>query len=269
MARIGARLSVASVCRGTTGKQWTHTTWRRCLFLEGRLEHVPDPVLERVVVVSAMPDRLKHETGNGHRRLQTRQRRPTSAPGARAHRRVAERSGDRGDVVGLGHDPPPPPKTAAVHGQVEVATGGVLRSERASAAVALQTITLGPLAPEEKGGTLVVLLHGWGADGDDLVPLGRSLARPGTRFVVPAAPLARPGGGRAWWQLDEPHPAHAWTAELPPDHQPHPQLAAARAAVQALLRDVQQRYAPNVLAVSGQTGIPNSFVPLAEAQLLT
>ena len=69
--------------------------------------------------------------------------------------------------------------------------------------------------------------------------------------MVPAAPLARPGGGRAWWQLDEPRPAHAWTAELPPDHQPHPQLAAARAAVQALLRDVRQRYAPDVLAVAG------------------
>jgi len=60
--------------------------------------------LERIVVVSAMPDRLKHETGNGHRRLEIHQRRPTAAPGARAGR-VAERSGDRGDVVGLGYDP--------------------------------------------------------------------------------------------------------------------------------------------------------------------
>ena len=61
--------------------------------------------MEGIVVVSAMPDCLKHETGNGHRRLQTNQRRPTSAPGARARGQVAERSGDRGDVVGLGYEP--------------------------------------------------------------------------------------------------------------------------------------------------------------------
>jgi hypothetical protein len=82
-----------------------HPTSTRDLLVEDRREQLPEPALERVVVVSAMPDRLKHEAGNGHRCLQTHQRRPTSAPDARAHCRVAERSGDRGDVVGLGYDP--------------------------------------------------------------------------------------------------------------------------------------------------------------------
>ena len=49
---------------------------------------------------------------------------------------------------------------------------------------------------------VVVLLHGWGAPGEDLVPLGAALAALGTLFVFPAAPLASPGGGRAWWNLD-------------------------------------------------------------------
>src|SRR5687768_9964954 len=99
-----ASVAAASDYSVVTPERSTQTS-RRDLFVEDRLEQVPEPVLERIVVVSAMPDRLKHETGNGHRRLQTHKRRPTSAPGVRAHGRVAERSWDRGDVVGLGYDP--------------------------------------------------------------------------------------------------------------------------------------------------------------------
>jgi phospholipase/carboxylesterase len=57
-------------------------------------------------------------------------------------------------------------------------------------------------------GPLVVLLHGFGAPGDDLAPLWRVFeAPPGTRWAFPAAPLALPAsmgivGGRAWWLFD-------------------------------------------------------------------
>ena len=56
-------------------------------------------------------------------------------------------------------------------------------------------------------GPLVVLLHGFGAPGDDLMPLWRQIAAPaGTRFAFPAAPLALDpqqfGPGRAWWMID-------------------------------------------------------------------
>ena len=59
----------------------------------------------------------------------------------------------------------------------------------------------------EPGGPLVVLLHGFGAPGDDLVPLHRVLRVPReTRFVFPAAPIAldmMPGlESRAWWNID-------------------------------------------------------------------
>jgi phospholipase/carboxylesterase len=61
-------------------------------------------------------------------------------------------------------------------------------------------------APE----SVVILCHGFGAPGDDLVPLGAELLSAGlkgrVRFIFPAAPLSlAPMGyaaGRAWWYLD-------------------------------------------------------------------
>jgi phospholipase/carboxylesterase len=57
-------------------------------------------------------------------------------------------------------------------------------------------------------GPMVVLLHGFGAPGTDLVPLWRQLqVPPGTRFAFPEAPMAldmlAPGmESRAWWMID-------------------------------------------------------------------
>jgi phospholipase/carboxylesterase len=56
-------------------------------------------------------------------------------------------------------------------------------------------------------GPVVVLLHGYGAPGDDLVPLQRVLqVSRDVRFVFPEAPLTPPElaayGGRAWWPID-------------------------------------------------------------------
>lgn len=62
---------------------------------------------------------------------------------------------------------------------------------------------------EGKEGPVVVLLHGYGAPGDDLVGLVQGLeVPPGTRFVFPEGPLdlslSMPGmaAGRAWWNID-------------------------------------------------------------------
>lgn len=116
----------------------------------------------------------------------------------------------------------------------------------------LELTTLGPMREDERGGSAVVLLHGWGASGTDLVPLGRALARPKTRFFVPAGPLAESGGGRAWWHLDaRDRPAHAWDDETPPGYQPNPDVSAARVAVQTLLRGIKRRYAPDALLLGG------------------
>ena len=92
--------------------------------------------------------------------------------------------------------------------------------------------------------TAVVLLHGWGAAGDDLVALADELVRPGTRFFVPEGPLVEMGGGRAWWHLDGDRPVHAYDDQPPADHQPHAQVAASRELVLALITRIRQRFQP-------------------------
>lgn len=55
-------------------------------------------------------------------------------------------------------------------------------------------------------GPLVMLLHGFGAPGDDLVPLADVIQVPtGTRWLFPEAPLSLNmgfGDSRAWWIID-------------------------------------------------------------------
>ncbi len=51
-------------------------------------------------------------------------------------------------------------------------------------------------------GPLVMLLHGFGAPGDDLVSLAGALRLPpSARFAFPEAPIDL-GFGRAWWMID-------------------------------------------------------------------
>ncbi len=67
----------------------------------------------------------------------------------------------------------------------------------------------GPLRVRVVGGTrgpAIILCHGFGAPGDDLVPLADAIdAGPGTRFLFPEAPLEADIGyedARAWWPVD-------------------------------------------------------------------
>jgi phospholipase/carboxylesterase len=68
---------------------------------------------------------------------------------------------------------------------------------------------VGPTSPPADGApptSLVILLHGYGSNGDDLiglVPYWRG-ALPNTLFVSPNAPQPCPGsvGGYQWWPLD-------------------------------------------------------------------
>jgi phospholipase/carboxylesterase len=141
----------------------------------------------------------------------------------------------------------------------------ISRGAAASRPGGLDVQTIGDMPEGKTGGLAVVLLHGWGAAGDDLVPLARALARPGTRFFVPAAPLPERGGGRAWWHLDAPdRPAHAHGDE-PPSTPPHHALVAARTAVQALLKDIRARHRPDRLVLGGfsQGGMLSIDVALA------
>jgi phospholipase/carboxylesterase len=51
----------------------------------------------------------------------------------------------------------------------------------------------------------LVLLHGWGADADDLLDLGELLAGPDVQVVALRAPGTHPAGmGRQWYDLQQP-----------------------------------------------------------------
>jgi phospholipase/carboxylesterase len=107
-------------------------------------------------------------------------------------------------------------------------------------------------------GPVVVLLHGFGAPGDDLVSLWRTLAAPrGTRFVFPEAPLdlgPRYMGGRAWWPIDLEERMRRHALGEPPDLTQVPEgLAASRAKMLGLLGEVQRTLqpAPGKLVLGG------------------
>jgi phospholipase/carboxylesterase len=105
---------------------------------------------------------------------------------------------------------------------------------------------------DERGGQAVVVLHGWGAPGDDLVPLAEAMRHPGVRFFVPAGPLPEMGGGRAWWHLDpSTRPPHAATDQVAQGFRPSSAVVAARAAVQGLIATIVDRHAPTSVALVG------------------
>jgi phospholipase/carboxylesterase len=148
--------------------------------------------------------------------------------------------------------PSPGRKTAAPTSGASPAT-----ASNEAAFGGLEVAQRGNLRDDERGGTAVVLLHGWGASGDDLVDLadvllaGRS-AGTRARFFFPVAPLPERGGGRAWWHLDAPdRPRHAGPEDVAPSTPPHPQLLRVRTAIQGVLRTVRSRFAPETLVLGG------------------
>jgi len=107
-------------------------------------------------------------------------------------------------------------------------------------------------------GPLVVLLHGFGAPGEDLVPLHRVLRVPrGTRFAFPAAPIEldmMPGlDSRAWWNIDmfrlqsamERGELRDLSTEVPEG------LDEARAKLDAALDAMRAELRPSALVVGG------------------
>lgn len=81
----------------------------------------------------------------------------------------------------------------------------------------MDTVRLGPLrvrrvvdpreTPAKSGPLTVVLAHGFGAPGDDLVALAGAVDAPGVTYLFPEAPHALAdartyGDARAWWPID-------------------------------------------------------------------
>jgi phospholipase/carboxylesterase len=104
-------------------------------------------------------------------------------------------------------------------------------------------------------GPLVVLLHGFGAPGDDLAPLWRVIDAPaGTRWAFPAAPLALEGmgfGGRAWWMIDiERHLTAMQRGDDAPRETPAG-LDEAREKVTAMLDELERLVRPSKVVLGG------------------
>jgi phospholipase/carboxylesterase len=129
----------------------------------------------------------------------------------------------------------------------------------------MKELTLGTLHARIAGGTdregggtgpVVVLMHGFGAPGTDLVPLWRELSVPqAVRFVFPEAPLELGFGGRAWWHIDmarlqdrfTPGVVERLTAEVPDG------IDAARSAILGLLDALERDFSakPEALIIGG------------------
>lgn len=118
-------------------------------------------------------------------------------------------------------------------------------------------LTGGPDGAGGGDGPLVVLLHGFGAPGTDLVPLGRVMNLPERiRFAFPEAPLELPGaygGGRAWWMLDMEELQRAMIRGIPRDlRKERPEgLASARGKLGATLDALTDELAPSALLLGG------------------
>jgi phospholipase/carboxylesterase len=118
----------------------------------------------------------------------------------------------------------------------------------------LQITQVTQMREAERGGVAIVLLHGFGAAGDDLAPLAKSLLRSQVRCILPAAPLSLGDGGRAWWDIDaSDRPRYVTDEPGPPKRTtlPNFQLEVARSAVSGVLRTIRERYAPTSLFLAG------------------
>jgi phospholipase/carboxylesterase len=119
----------------------------------------------------------------------------------------------------------------------------------------MNAITLtGPGFGPAKGGRpkqLVVLLHGWGADGNDLIGLAPALAPvlPEAEFLSPDAPFpCEAGFGRQWFSLGNRDPATDMS-----DPVMTARLGAVAPAINAFIDDALSRrgLAPDKLALIG------------------
>ena len=103
--------------------------------------------------------------------------------------------------------------------------------------------------------TTVVLLHGFGAPGDDLVALADAIDAP-VRFVFPEAPLELGGlygDSRAWWLLDLARLEDELRRGIPRDRRDEipDGLPAAREQVMRLVDQVESRLPTRRLVLGG------------------
>ena len=111
--------------------------------------------------------------------------------------------------------------------------------------------------PAQDPAALVVLIHGFGAPGNDLVALAHEVRSAGpTRFAMPEAPLELGGlygDSRAWWRLDLEALERDIASGRPRDRRGEiPEgLSDARRKVNALLDALILQYKPSKVILGG------------------
>ena len=154
------------------------------------------------------------------------------------------------------------------------ATGGLVQNREMQAIEAAGLrVHLSPAAAP--GAPLVVFLHGFGAPGTDLVPLGRALGLEGVSFAFPEAPLDLGpmfGFGRAWWRIDPMRLQQAMLTGVPWDLSTEhpPALPQVREQVVRMLDVLEERLRPSKLILGGfsQGAMLSTDVALHDARPL-
>ena len=107
------------------------------------------------------------------------------------------------------------------------------------------------LAPAGEARAALLLLHGLDMTPAQLAPLLTSLKLPAA-IALPAGPVARPGGHRSWWPVDEERRAARLRAGPGDLHDAHPPgRDAARAHVHAVAGELRRRAPGLPLVVAG------------------
>jgi phospholipase/carboxylesterase len=119
----------------------------------------------------------------------------------------------------------------------------------------VRRVRLGGRTPRNDGDKppiACVLLHGYGAPGDDLIPLAQSLCLPGAELLFPEAPLSA-GFGRAWWQIDIAALERAIALGLERDmsEEVPPGLTSAREAVMETLEGIAHELPEHAIVLGG------------------
>jgi len=117
----------------------------------------------------------------------------------------------------------------------------------------LDSLVVETTVAPKSGGSLIVVLHGWGGSASDLASLVRPLARRGARVILPDGHQPHPAAGRAWWALDleKRRLVAASGRELDLSGEVPDGLAEARGKVLALVAEACRRYQPKTLALVG------------------
>ena len=103
--------------------------------------------------------------------------------------------------------------------------------------------------PLNEARQVVVLMHGFGAPGTDLIGLEAAFGRAGSiAFLFPEAPIDL-GRGRAWWQLGDWRARREAGVDLSQEEPPG--MAAAAEKIAALLREVEQTVPASRIFIGG------------------